>query len=104
MKREIRSRKFWEQAVSQAEASSERRADVAKALGVTFTALRYWIYKIRSEKRSDKKPRLIPVRVRDAEAPQYGQIELVVNGVIVRFSSDASPEYVAQLAGALRTC
>jgi len=103
MKRTIRSREFWEKAVARAEASGLTRAVVANELGVGLAALTYWLGKLRAERRQSEHP-LVPVRVVTTEPVAQEQLELEVAGVVVRFSPGTSPEYVAQLAGALRAC
>lgn len=104
MRQKQRSREFWENAVEYTEASGKPRAQCAKKLGVGEPALNYWIYKLRREREQNSAGALVPVRVITSGpvAPQH--LELAVDGAFVRFAEGTSPEYVAQLAGALRRC
>ena len=104
MKRKHRSREFWENAVEYAEASGKTRAQCAKKFGVGEPALSYWVYKLRRERDNAGGGALVPVRVITPEpvAPQH--LELDVDGALVRFAEGTSPEYVAQIAEALRGC
>ena len=105
MKRKQRSREFWENAVDYVETSGETRAQCAKKFGVGEPALNYWIYKLRREReQSTAGGALVPVRVITPEAVAPQHLELAVDGAFVRFAEGTSPEYVAQLAGALRQC
>ncbi len=109
MKSKQQGREFWEKAVARAESSGKTRAESAKELGVGFAALGYWIYKLRAERggatpRASERAALVPVRIATPHYPSEDLLALEVAGVVVRFSTDTAPEYVAKLAGALRAC
>lgn len=108
MKSKQRRREFWERAVEQAESSGKTRAQCAKELGVGGPALSYWIYKLRSERRSSSGTTpcraLVPVRVVESGPERSNGLVLEVDGMTVRFDEQTSVEYVARLAGALRQC
>lgn len=91
--------------MERAEASDKTRAQVAKELGVGAPALSYWIYKLRAERsKAHTTGGLVPVRVISERPLEPERLELGVDGAVVRFAEGTSPEYVAQLAGALRRC
>lgn len=104
MKRKQRSREFWKNAVAYAESSGKTRSQCAKQLGVGEPALNYWVYKLRREREESGGGELIPVRVVTPEPVAPQQLELDVDGTLIRFAEGTSPDYVAQIAGALRRC
>ncbi len=107
--RQVRSRDFWEKAAAKAEASSERRADVARKLGVGQAALSYWIYKFRQERvgaLATAPAKLVPVRLVESAGRHEARSDLTlsVREFTLRFSGEAAPEYVARVAAALSRC
>jgi transposase-like protein len=108
MKSRQQSREFWEKAVARAESSGRTRAVSAKELGVGLPALGYWIFRLRAERagatRRSPAQAFVPVRTAQSRPVNSERLELEVGGVVVRFCSSTTPEYVAKLAGALRLC
>jgi hypothetical protein len=107
MKSKQRSREFWEKAVARAESGGKTRAQVAKELGVGVPALSYWVYKLRSERKSPTTSTcraLVPVRVVEPHPASGGGLSLEVDGMTLRFDERTDVVYVARLAGAIRAC
>jgi len=105
MKRKQRSREFWEKAVDFTEASSLTQAQCAEKLGVGQHALSYWQCKLRRERRErGEKGALVPVKVLETEPVAAMGLEFDLKDGLLRFSEGASPEYIADLARALRQC
>jgi hypothetical protein len=121
-----RDRERWTKLVADFESCDLTQREFALERGVSFTNLRYWIYRLRKEARplvevapvsSDQAPgraqkqggsRLLPVRV-VASAPKAresvdgdGHLELsLASGARLRFPVGTDPAYLRALASAL---
>jgi len=98
-------RRFWKRVAAVAERSELTHSEVAARHGVSVSALRSWIYRLRRERGSvgPGEPRLLPVRI--AASPAVREfVEVVVGEVLVRVPTGTDPAYVASLLAALRAC
>ncbi len=97
-------RAFWEKIVEDYEASGEAHASFARRRGVTVSALRHWLYRLRRERHGQAAAcaavRLVPVTV--AAAPCSELVEVGVDGLVLRFRAGTDVGYVAGLVAALR--
>jgi len=98
----IQRREVWERAVTLIESGSATRAAVAAKLGVSESAVGYWVTKLRQEGGSVRRTELLPVRV-TGQVVSSG-IEIRVGDVSVSVREGADTGYVAELVRALRSC
>ena len=104
MRQERKSREFWESAVEFVTASELTQAQCAQKLGVSQPALNYWLRKLRQKPRTHLQGNLVPVKVLHSEAGKRHELELDLEKGCLRFTEQASPEYVALLVRTLRQC
>ena len=99
-----RPREFWSATVAELERSGERDREFAAKRGLTLVTLRYWIYRLRRERR--KTVPIVPVRVVASTAPSARQpsdssstveVELP-SGLRVRFPAGTDEDYIVRLA------
>ena len=66
--------------------------------------LSWWRWKLGAEKRSAVAPRFIELAVREptTPAPRASAVELLCDGVLVRFESGTPAEYVAAVVSGIR--
>ena len=97
--------RFWKRVAAVAERSDLTHSEVAARHGVSVSALRSWIYRLRRERGSvgSGEPRLLPVRIATSAAVRES-LEIVVGEILVRVPTGADPAYVARLLAALRAC
>ena len=101
------TRKHWTQVVARFEAAGVGQAVFASRAGVGLAALRYWIAKLRRERRPSLTAaltppvRLVPVAVAVTAAGR-GHLEVRVGGVRLRAREGMDPDYVAAVALALK--
>ncbi len=98
----IQRREVWERAVALIENGSATRSAVAEKLGVSESAVGYWVTKLRREGGTERRTELLPVRVRGHVASSG--IEICVGNVSIRVSEGADTAYVAELVRALSSC
>jgi transposase-like protein len=98
----IQRREVWERAVALIESGSTTRAAVASKLGVSESAVGYWVTKLRREGGTVRRAELLPVRVTGHVVS--GGIEVRVGDVSVSVREGADTAYVAELVRALRSC
>jgi transposase-like protein len=96
----IQRREVWERAVAMIESGSTTRSAVSERLGVSESAVSYWVTKLRRER--DSSTELLPVRVTGQWS--VGCIEVRVGDVTLNVREGVKPEYVADLVRALRSC
>lgn len=82
------------------ESGSTTRSAVSERLGVSESAVSYWVTKLRRER--DSSTELLPVRVTGQWSA--GCIEVRVGDVTLNVREGVKPEYVADLVRALRSC
>ena len=105
MKNREATRKHWTQVVARFEAAGVGQAVFASQAGVGLAALRYWIAKLRRERRPSvtvaltPPVRLVPVAV---TAARRGHLDVRVAGVRLRVREGMDPDYVAAVALALK--
>ena len=87
-----------------AERSELTHGEVAARHGVSVSALRSWIYRLRRERGRVGEPRLLPVRIVGSSPAVREALEVVVGEILLRVPSGTDPTYVASLLTALRTC
>lgn len=98
-------RRFWKRLAAVAERSELSHSEVAARHGVSVSALRSWIYRLRRERGrgASGEPRLLPVRITTAPAVRES-VEVVVGEILIRVPAGTDPRYVADLLAALRAC
>ena len=94
----IQRPEVWERAVAMIESGSTTRSAVSERLGVSESAVSYWVTKLRRERGSSTE--LLPVRVTGQWST--GCIEVRVGDVTLSVREGVKPEYVADLVRALR--
>lgn len=95
-------RGFWEEVVRAYETSGASHAAFAQQRGVSVSALRHWLYKLRRERsaRRATSVRILPITVAPAPTPEL--VEVGVDGLIIRFRAGTDAGYIAQVVTALR--
>jgi len=100
----MRGREFWVSKIAEYERSELTQESFAQQRGIAVSTLRWWISKLRQERRSSVS--LVPVRViastapparSTADADRAIEIELKT-GVRLRVTTDAALDYVVALA------
>lgn len=100
-----RGRGFWTRIVREAERGGVMHAEVASRHGVNVATLRAWIYRLRRDRRTERRDvRMLPVEVVAATpSAGAGTIDVrIASGVIVTFAEGADVTYVAALLAAMR--
>ena len=104
----MRGREFWVSKVAEYERSELTQESFAQQRGIAVSTLRWWISKLRQERRSSVS--LVPVRVIPSTAPTARstadadreiEIEIEIElktGVRLRVTTDADLDYVVALA------
>jgi transposase-like protein len=102
----MRGREFWVSKVAEYERSELTQESFAQQRGIAVSTLRWWISKLRQERRSSVS--LVPVRVitstaptarNTADADRAIEIEIELKtGVRLRVTTDAALDYVVALA------
>ncbi len=107
MSKRADTRRRWERIVGAFERAGVSQAAFAADQRVGEPALRYWIYKLRAERRgaaqrrSPTEVRLLPVNV--APTTVAGEwIEVRAGDVAIAVPAGTAPEYLAQVVAALR--
>ena len=92
----------WSRIAEAFEASGQTQREFALARGVRLSTLQSWVYRRRRAGEARAEPvRLLPVQVATAPAASESVLEVVANGVRLRFAVGADVDYVARLVAAL---
>jgi len=99
-------RRFWKRVVTEAEGKQRTHGEVAARHGVTVSALRSWIYRLRRERAAEKlepTPRLLPVRISTSEATRSSRRAVTVRRgeLEIQIEEGTDPAYIAELVRAL---
>src|SRR5688572_21927044 len=97
----IQRREVWERAIALIESGSTTRAAVAAKLGVSESAVGYWVTKLRRQGTAGRATELLPVRVTGQFVSS--SIEIRVGEVTISVRESAGAGYVAELVRALRS-
>jgi transposase-like protein len=98
----IQRREVWERAIALIESGSTTRAEVAAKLGVSESAVGYWVTKLRREGKTAQRAELLPVRVTGQIVSSA--IEIRTGAVTISVREGTDVEYVAELVRALGSC
>lgn len=98
--------RFWKRVVTEAEGKQQTHAEVAAQHGVTLSALRSWIYRLRRERSAEeveRAPRLLPVRISASGAtPSSRRAVTVRRGDLeIQIEEGTDPAYISELVRAL---
>lgn len=99
--------RFWKRVVTEAEGKERTHAEVAAQHGVTVSALRSWIYRLRRERAAEGAepiPRLVPVRISTSkETPPSRRPVTIRMGrdLEIEIEEGTAPTYIAELVRAL---
>lgn len=104
MKKREATRRYWTEVVARFERAGVAQAVFASQVGVGLAALRYWIAKLRRERRRSPSAELTPVRLIpvSVRAARRGHLDLRIAGFRLRVSEGLDPEYVAAVVLALK--
>jgi hypothetical protein len=108
--RPARNRATWTALIEELEGSELSQKEFADLHGLSVSAIRSWICRLRREERVAA-PRMLPVRVVASTAPTArgpGDDDLLVevslsDGLLLRFRSGADLAYTAELIARLRS-
>jgi transposase-like protein len=99
-----RSRAAWCELVEAWERSGDSIAAFCTRRNLKTKTLSWWRWKLREQKQSTVAPRFVELAVRAPTAPpaRASVVELLWNGVVVRFESGTPADYVAAVVSGIR--
>jgi hypothetical protein len=100
-----RTREIWRNLISEFERSGKTQEEYAAEREIPVGTLRSWIYYFRREQQEQAAP-ILPVRVISSRSPTASQCDdnAAVEVMLVRFSSGAASEFIAEVMNRLRRC
>jgi len=101
-----RSREIWRNLVGQLERSGKSQEQFATEREIPLTTLRAWVYRFRREK-EEEAASILPVSVVSSHSPsasRSGDESAGVEVMLVRFSSGAASDFIADVVARLRRC
>jgi hypothetical protein len=103
-----RSREIWRNLIGQLERSGKKVEEFAAEREIPVSTLRQWVYRIRREKR-EQEGSILPVRVVGSASPSEARRSdnttgAAVEVMLVRFPSDATNDFIADVVTRLRRC
>lgn len=101
-----RTREIWRNLIGQFERSGKKAEEFAAEREIPVGTLRSWIYRLKREQ-EENAAEILPVRVISSSSPTASQREdggAVVEVMLVRFASDATSDFVADVVARLKRC
>jgi len=101
-----RTREIWQNLIGQLERSGKSVEEFAAEREIPVGTVRNWIYRLRREK-AEGEAAILPVRVISSASPAARRPDdeaATVEVMLLRFSSSASSEFIADVVSRLRRC